>query len=262
MEYQWKRRRGALQIVRKRRERHGFQGWQNRALAWVLSPFFRCRCRIPEHLAILEEPVVFVSNHYEIFGPLAMVVSLPLKFRFWSNSIILEPTKHIEKMAPDARRAMPLLPLGVIRWMLTWLTPVWEKAIRCLEPIPVYKQDVGLQRASIRRSVDCMLRGDHIVLFPETAVPYYSNGSVTPFHRSFALIGEYYRRATGKQAAFVPVYVDRWRRRITFGEVVRYGDGDPVTVCGQVCDEVRGRILAMAEAAHPGITRTEDGACE
>ena len=246
-----------MQIVRKRRERHGFQGWQNRALAWVLSPFFRCRCRIPEHLAILEEPVVFVSNHYEIFGPLAMVVSLPLKFRFWSNSIILEPTKHVEKMAADAQRAMPLLTLGGARRLLKWLTPVWERAYSYFDPIPVYKEDVGRQRASIRKSVDYMLRGDHIVLFPETAVPHYSNGSVTAFHRSFALIGEYYRRATGKQAAFVPVYIDKWRRRIAFGEVVRYGEGDPVEACERVSGAVRGQILAMAEAAHPGIT-TED----
>lgn len=243
-----------MKIVRKRRERHGFAGWKNRALAWVLTPFFRCRCRIPEHIAALEEPVVFVSNHYEIFGPLAMVTSLPLLYRFWSNSIILEPTKHVEKMAADARRAIPLLTLNGARRLLKWITPVWENAIRHLKPIPVYKEDYGRQRASIRESVEYMRQGDHIVLFPETAKPHYSNGSVTDFHRSFALIGEYYRRETGRLAAFVPVYVDKWRRRITFGEVVRYGMGSAVEECERISEEVRMRILAMAEAAHPGIT--------
>ncbi len=99
-----------------------------------------------------------------------------------------------------------------------------------------------------------MLKGDHIVLFPETAIPRYSDGSVTEFHRSFALIGEYYRRATGRLAAFCPVYVDKKRRQISFGEVVRYGRGEAVDECERVSRELRERIMEMAEHSHPGIT--------
>lgn len=244
-----------MEIVKRRSEQHGFDTRVNRLLGAILSPFFRCRCDVPEHIAALEEPVVFVSNHYEIFGPLAMVTSLPLKYRFWSNSIILEPTKHVESMAGDARRAIPVLTLGGARRLLKAITPIWEKAIRRFEPIPVYKQDVGRQRASIRDSVEYMCRGDSIVLFPETAIPHYSDGSVTEFHRSFGLIGEYYRRRTGALAAFCPVYVDKKRRRIDFGEIVRYGLGEAVAECERISGEVRRRILEMAERAHPGITQ-------
>lgn len=246
-----------VQIVRKRAEQHGFDTWGNRLLGAVLTPFFGCRCRIPEHIAALEEPVVFVSNHYEIFGPLALVTSLPLRYRLWSHSIILEPTRHIDRMAPDARRAIPILTVKGARRLLKLLTPIWEKAFRRFEPIPVYKQDLGRQRASIRRSVERMAQGDHIVLFPETGVPHYSDGSVTAFHRSFALIGEYRRRESGALTAFCPVYVDKRRRRILFGDVVRYGTGDAVSECERVSREVRGQILNMAEAAHPGITAQE-----
>ncbi|MBQ2953811.1 MAG: 1-acyl-sn-glycerol-3-phosphate acyltransferase [Clostridia bacterium] len=246
-----------MQIIRRRRGRHGFAGWKNRALAWLLTPLFGCRCRIPEHIAALEEPVVFVSNHYEIFGPLSMAVSLPLRFRFWSHSIILEPTKHVERMAADVKRVIPVLTLGGARRFLRWITPVWERAIRHFGAIPVSRADATQQRGVLRRSVEYMAAGDHIVLFPETGEPRYSDGSVTEFHRSFALIGEYYLRRTGRMAAFCPVYIDKRRRRISFGEVVRYGDGAAIDECERVSQELRARILAMAEAAHPGITRAE-----
>lgn len=246
-----------MQIIRRRSERYGFDTPANRRLGALLAVFFGCRCRIPEEIAALEEPVVFVSNHYEIFGPLAMVTSLPLKYRLWSHSIILEPTKHIDHMAPDCRRAIPILTERGARRLLEKITPVWEDAFRRFDPIPVYKKDLGRQRASIRRTVEVMRQGDHIVLFPETGLPHYSDGGVTEFYRSFALVGEYYRRATGKQAAFCPVYIDKKRRRIHFGEVVRYGTGDAETECDRLSDAMHAQIAAMAEKAHPGIMAGE-----
>lgn len=243
-----------VQIFRRRRDRYGFDTPGNRLLGMVLSVFFGCRCRIPEEIAGLDEPVVFVSNHYEIFGPLAMVTSLPLKYRLWSHSIILEPTRHIDHMAPDCLRAIPVLTLRGARRLLERITPIWERAFRRFDPIPVYKKDLGRQRASIRRTVEVMQQGDHIVLFPETGLPHYSDGGVTEFYRSFALVGEYYRRATGKKAAFCPVYIDKKRRRIDFGTVVRYGEADAQTECDRLSDALRSQILAMAEKAHPGIT--------
>lgn len=248
------REAGGMQIVRRRRDQYGFDTWGNRVLGALLTPFFRCRCKIPERIAALEEPVVFVCNHYEIFGPLAVVTSLPLRFRFWSHSIILEPTRHVEHMAPDAQRAMPFLTLKGARRLLKWITPVWERAFRRFDPIPVYKQDMGRQRGSIRRTVAYMCQGDHIVLFPENGLPHYSDGGVTPFYRSFTLIGEYYRRETGRQAAFCPVYIDKRGRRFCFGEVVRYGEGEAAEECERLSAQLRGQLLTMAEAAHPGIT--------
>lgn len=248
---------GRVEIVRKRRERYGYAGWKNRALAWLLTPVFGCRCRIPAHIAALEEPVVFVSNHYEIFGPLAMAISLPLRFRFWSHNIILEPTQHVERMAPDVKWAMPILTLSGAERLLRWITPVWERAIRHFDAIPVSRVDAGRQRSVLRKSVEYMLAGDHILLFPEKGDPHYSDGSVTAFHRSFALIGEMYRRETGRQAAFCPVYIDKRRRDVSFGAVVRYGDGNAIDECERVSGALRAAILAMAEAAHPGITREE-----
>ena len=246
-----------MKIVRRLKDRYGFQVRSNRVLGRLLSLFFRCRCDIPAHIAALEEPVVFVSNHYEIFGPLAMVTSLPLKYRMWSNSIIIDPVPHVERMIPGTRRALPVLTEGGARRLLRWLTPVWGRAVKHFEPIPVYREDMGLQRRSIRQTVDFMQAGDSILLFPETGIPTYSDGSVTAFFPSFALIGEYYFRQTGRRAAFCPVYIDKWRRRISFGTVVRYGGESAAEECRRIPRELRGQILAMAEAAHPGITRKD-----
>lgn len=239
----------ALDIINHLSERNGFQTNGMKALGYTLTPFFRCKCEVPQSIASREEPVVFVCNHYEIFGPFAIVLSLPLRFRLWANSIVVDPLNHIDSMIVGTQHIFPFLSENAARKLLQSLTPVVERVVNRFKPIAVHREHLGKQRKAIEETVDAMLSGDNIVLFPETGYPAYSHGSVTEFYRSFALIGEFYRRKTGGSAAFCPIYVDKKHRRLQFGELVTYGKESAAVECGRIVDELRAQILQMAERA-------------
>lgn len=218
-------------------------------LGYVLSPFFKCRCQLPPSLAGLRDPIVFVCNHYEVFGPFAIALSLPLRYRFWINALLLEATAHIDYMITGTQHALPFLSVKSIQKLLESFTPVIERVLKRFRSLPVYHTHLGKQRRSIEQTVEAMLAGDHIVLFPETAVPAYSHGRVTEFYRSFALIGEVYRRRTGQSAVFCPLYVDKKHRRLCFGRPVHYGFEKASAECEKLVSELRNQLLSMADEA-------------
>ena len=43
------------------------------AIAWVFAKiFFRCKVKGKENISKTDEAQIFISNHYELFGPIAM----------------------------------------------------------------------------------------------------------------------------------------------------------------------------------------------
>lgn len=238
-----------MEIVKRLSERNGFQAMGMKALGYTLMPFFRCRCEIPDSITSRKDPVVFVCNHYEIFGPFAVILSLPLRFRLWANSIVVEPMQYIDNMIIGTQHIFPFLSENAARRLLSFLAPMMERVLQSFKPVAVYRENLGKQRKAIEQTVDTMLEGENIVLFPETGYPSYSHGSVTEFYRSFALIGEFYRRKTGRNAAFCPIYVDKKHRKLQFGELVTYGQDKAAVECDRIVDELRSQLLQMAEQA-------------
>ena len=236
-----------MEIIKPLYKRNGFQTGGMRALGYSLKPFFGCKCDVPETIRDLAEPVVFVCNHYELFGPLAVALSLPLNYRVWTNSIVVNATDSVEKMIVGFQHTFPFLTENGARKTLNFIAPAVEKVMSRFQPIAVYHDNLAKQKHAIEDSVQAMTEGSNIVLFPETALPKYSKGWVTEFFRSFALIGEYYRRKTGDRALFCPIYVDKKHRCLQFGEPVRYGEGKASVECGRLVEELHGQLMAMAE---------------
>ena len=248
-----------MEIINPLHKRYGFQTKGMQVLGYLLTPFFHCKCQIPDHVIAKETPVVFVCNHYEVFGPVAIVLSLPLKYRLWINSIVLEPRENIEKMIIGTQHIFPFLSDESARKLLNCLAPAMERVLNRFKSIAVYREHLGKQKRSIEKSVEAMLEGDNIVLFPETGIPSYSHGRVTEFYRSFVLIGEYYRRKTGKSASFCPIYVDKKHRRLRFGELVHYGEEKASVECERIVQELRCQLLSMADEALGSLPRLTEG---
>ena len=238
-----------LDIINRLSKRNGFQTNGIKTLGYMLKPFFHCKCEIPQSIASRKEPVVFVCNHYEIFGPFAVALSLPLRYRFWTNSIIIDPTNYIERVSVGVRNTLPFLSENGAKKLLQFIAPLMKRVVSRFKPVVVYRDHLGKQRKAIAETVDALINGDNIVLFPEIGYPTFSKGSVTEFFRGFALIGEFYRRKTGGNAAFCPIYVDKKHRKLQFGELVTYGKDAATVECDRIVDNLRNQILQMAEQA-------------
>ena len=228
------------------RERYGFHTAPMRMLLRLVQPFCYCRGEIPPHVAQSDKPVVFICNHYEIFGPLAIVSSLPVRFRLWVNAAIMDATQNVDHFIIGTQHVFPWMSDETARRWIARFAGAGEKLFRALNPIGVDREDPSKLLSTMRESVKALQNGDSIVIFPETGLPHFAHGGVNEFYPGFAMLGEIYRRRTGQDLVFCPLYIDKKTRTLRFGELVTYGDLPATEEYRRVADDVRGQMLALA----------------
>lgn len=231
------------------RDRIGFSSTYMRNLYRIVFPFFHCKCQPSHRLIHSKEPVVLVCNHYEIFGPLAVVTSLPMRFRFWSNDEAVHPADHVDRLFPALRKILPFLSVRQARALFLRVCPVLASVYRQLDPIIVRQNSPREIITTMRDSVSALMKGESILIFPEDGIPSYAIGGINSFVEGFAMVGEFYRRKTGKDLHFIPMYVDKYRRQIHFGEDVVYSTSDPTGESQRVSQALHRQMTAMAARA-------------
>lgn len=234
------------------KERYGFQSFGMRMLCRFARLFCRCSCDVPDDLAKLEEPVVFVCNHHEVFGPLAVAANLPLRYRFWINEAVIHATKNREKLVVGTQHIFPWMNEKIALKAVGAYAGLAEKFFRPFEPIPVDREQPAKLLSTLRKSVKALQNGDSIIIFPETGIPHYSHGGVNEFFSGFAMLGEVFYRTCGKALRFCAVYVDKKHRRLSFGQPVSYGGNAEIADYQQLSDQLRNDLLQMSKEA--GIT--------
>lgn len=105
----------------KLKNRPGFDTLGMRIAYRILSLFFNCRLVSVENLPEDGEPVVFVANHYTIFGPVSFILSVPLNSSVWVNKDIISPETAAETIYSGIQDTAPFLGGKVLRWISSWL---------------------------------------------------------------------------------------------------------------------------------------------
>ena len=230
------------------RERPGFD---TRAMRWVyrvLYPYFHCRVKLPEELKESGEPVVFIANHYNVFGPVSFILSMPVVAHAWINTELVQPEKAAEAFRPGLTRLLPFV-RGQAQDRLC--AKVGNLACRVLHRfgvIPVDRNHPSTLISTMRESIRSLEAGNNLVIFPETGLPEYSLTSVTPFFSGFATLGRLYYRKTGKALKFCPCYIDEQHHLIRLGDCVSWNPEaeDPAAETERVSDELNACIRGMA----------------
>ncbi len=239
----------------KLRQRAAFRSPGMRWLYRVLYVFFHCKVLFPEKLPGSGEPVVFIANHYNVFGPLSFVISVPLDYQIWINSELLDRESARSGLLPGMKRLLPFLSEKRSEWCCDKLLSLVLYALTSVGMIPVDRQDASRLLSTIRRSLQALQEGKNLLIFPETGEPEYSLTSVTPFFPGFAALGRFFYRKTGKCLRFCPCYIDEQHYRIRVGEPVIWNpDADPKKETEKVSEELNRRIREMA-AENRGVEK-------
>ena len=171
-----------------------------------------------------DNPIVFLCNHGEYYGPIAAMANIPVSVRPWTIAQIsidrAEVTQYIYENSfcritwiprklrhPTARFAA---------WMLLG-------CMRQLQGIPVYRDNPIYLKRTFRDSVNAMLAGDNLVIFPENpnadeSSPGYETDHVGSFFSGFVMLGKMYYDRCGRCCRFLPMYASKQTRTIYFGE--------------------------------------------
>ncbi len=226
-----------------------------RALMALIRPFFRHELKGVENIRADESnPIVFLCNHGEVYGPVAGMLFCPLPVRPWTISDITADPLEVAQFSYKHTFSYQKW-LGPLRWPIAravGYVSVW--AMRSLECVPVYRNKPRELMTTFRKSVEAMQAGDNLLIFPENpdADPDdrgYETGRPGELFRGFPMLAQVYYSRTGKRCRFVPMLAHKGTRTLTFGtEIVYDPDASPIDERDRIVEETSRQMQAMYEA--------------
>lgn len=156
----------------------------------------------------LRGPVVFIANHHESLGPIAVYCSIPLRLYSWSVADMVDKEKAAAYLKWDfVERTLHLKP-PTSAWVAEAISNISVPFLRSLGCIPVYKGEYDRMAETLRMSMDILRQGRFLLVFPEDSLlPADPETNICPFQRSFVRLGEIYYAETGERLQFYPVAV-------------------------------------------------------
>jgi 1-acyl-sn-glycerol-3-phosphate acyltransferase len=174
----------------------------------------------PEDLPT-QYPVVFVGNHADALGPIAVTSSLPVRVYPWVIGDMVDPNHAADYLRMDfvepQLHVPPSFSLGLAK-LISIFSVQLLGAIRC---IPVWTGE-ALQE-TFRLSVDALAEGRSLLIFPEDPEePCSELYGMRPFKRGFARLGEMYYARTRRILRFYPLAVHVDACKIKLGPPVSF----------------------------------------
>ncbi len=218
-------------VVKKHKNRFGVK-----IIVSLLRPLYYHKVRGLENAAGHEDgTLVLVCNHGELYGPVVTNLYVPVSFRPWCISSMMEKdviVRYIYENTGVRQKWVPeFLKIPIIRA----LCPVFLWIFNSLEAIPVYRDDPRALIKTFRLTVEAMQAGDNILVFPERGDAEapgekgYAPEGVGDLYTGFAMIAPAFYQRTHKKAVFLPIYASKHLRTLTFGKGIEYRPDAPAT---------------------------------
>ena len=206
------------------------QPYLSRFLIFLCRLHFRCRVVNADHILTDDEnPLVFLCNHGEFYGPMACKIYIPVPIRAWANSTMMfdkkSVTEYIYENTTSRQEGMPEIEKRILARMAAWLS---VNVMGQLECIPVYKESPLKLRETFRLTLEAMETGDNILIFPENPEQKYPREGIGELSPGFVMLADIYWKRKKKKLRMLPMYADKTRRMITFGEIIEYNPDNPL----------------------------------
>ena len=190
----------------------------------MLRPFNRHRMVDLDHVKLdPDNPVVFLGNHAEIYGPIASALCFPVQVRFWVISKMMFNKKDVRAYMYEntfsKKTFLPVFVRKLLAWYLGWLS---VNIMNSLRAIAVYRDSPMKLRQTIRESVDALAAGENLMIFPEHPEGKYVKNGISELSPGFLMLAEAWWKKSGKKLRLMPVYANREQRTFTFGEEIDY----------------------------------------
>ncbi len=153
-------------------------------------------------------PAVFIANHLDAIGPIAIPCSIPLRVHPWVIADMMDKDlAPVWLQADFVERQLHFKP-PFSRWLARAICKISVPLFYSLGCIPVYQSDYERMRETMDISMGILREGKFILVFPEDY--RLAKDPVTkmqPFQHSFARLAEMYYAETGERLEFYPVTV-------------------------------------------------------
>ena len=215
----------------------------------ILRPFNRHRMVQMDHIREdPENPIVFLGNHAEIYGPIASALCMPVDVRFWVINMMMFDKKvvrpYLYENTFSKKTFLPVFVRKLLAWYLGWLS---VNVMNSLRAIAVYRDSPMKLRQTLRESVEALENGENLMIYPEHPEGKYEKGGVSEFSPGFLMLAEAWWKKSGKKLRIIPVYANREERTFTFGDEITYEpENGFASESERVLKEARDQMLQMA----------------
>ncbi len=215
----------------------------------ILRPFNRHRMVNLDHIRQdSENPLVFLGNHAEIYGPIASALCFPVPVRFWVISHMMGRSRDVRAYLYEntfsKKTFLPVFVRRLLARLMGWLSV----NVMCgLNAIPVYRDSPMKLRMTLRKSVEALENGDNLMIFPEHPDGKYVKGSVSELSPGFLMLAEAWWKRSGKKLRILPVFANREKRTFTFGDEITYEpENGYAAEQERILQEARNQLLQLA----------------
>ncbi len=190
-----------------------------------------------------EEPCVIVGNHAQLHAPLACELFFPGKRKIWCAGEMMDWKEVPDYSFQDFWGRKP----KYIRWLFRIasyvITPLAVFLFNNAGTIGVYHDQRIL--GTFRQTVQALQEGENVIIFPEHDAPH--DHIVYEFQEHFIDVARLYRKKTGKDLAFVPMYSAPALKQMVLGAPTYFDSDAPrEEERRRICDYLMGAITDMA----------------
>ena len=191
-----------------------------RWLVWLFSP----RMKLEGAEDLPRDPVVFVGNHCQMYGPIAAEIYFPKFSYIWCAGQMM----HWKEVHGYAYEDFWSFKPKAVRWLFKLvsylITPLSVCVFNNARTIPVYRDTRII--TTFRESIARLQEGANVVIFPEHNQK--RNNVIYDFEDKFIDLARFYYRKSGKELCFVPTYIAPKLKIVTFGEPIRFRADAPI----------------------------------
>lgn len=167
-------------------------------------------------------PAVFVSNHVDALGPIAVYASMPLYLHTWMHADMLDPRLAPEYLRRDFVERQLRIPPPFSNWLARGISKIHVPILRGIGGIPVYHTREGLDE-TFALSADLLVQGESLLVFPEDPkLPADPDTKMTPFKKGFILVGQLLYERTKQILPFYPITVHAGSLTVRVGTPIFY----------------------------------------
>lgn len=178
-----------------------------------------------------DAPAIIVGNHCQMNGPIVGELYVPGEPYIWCSGEMM----HLKDVPAYAFRDF---------WSQKpkWTHPFYKLLSYIIAPLSVCvfnnARTIGVYHdtrilSTFKNTVKRLQEGASVVIFPEHDVK--RNNIIYEFQDKFIDIAKLYYKKTGKELAFVPVYIAPKLKKMYLGKPIRFNAGNPI-------EEERSRI--------------------
>ena len=214
----------------------------------ALVRFFYPKMEVAGTENLPDDPVIAVGNHTQMNGPIACELYYPGDHCIWCAGEMMH-LKDVPAYAyQDFWSQKPKFTRPFYKLLSYLIAPLSVCVFNNAHTIGVYHDTRIL--STFKNTVNRLCSGSSVVIFPEHDVKH--NHIIYDFQDRFIDIAKLYYKKTGRELAFVPLYIAPNLHKMYLGQPIRYCAANPMEeerrrICTYLMQQITDIACALPE---------------